>query len=124
MRFLLLPLLLLSSCQDYNSNSGDRGKYGEVVLNETDPNFRDAYYIIQNRCVSCHDHEHDDWAELKSNDDWIAEGGLITPGQPENSLLLRRIINSAQVGANMPPGGSAIPDDEYEHLEKWITEFP
>lgn len=115
-------LLLLVSCQDYNSNSGDRGRYGPVVLNENDPNFREAYDIIQNRCVSCHDHRHDDWAEFKSNADWEASG-LVVPTDPDASEFIERIVNSGQTSSNMPPGGSPLPDDEYQHLRKWVSEF-
>ncbi len=122
MKSFFLFLLLLASCQDYNSNSGDRAKYGPVELTETDPNFRKAYFIIQDRCVSCHDHKHDRWADFKTNDDWVKDG-LVEAGAPTTSELIIRIVNSGQVSSNMPPGGSAMPDAEYNHLVKWVTEF-
>jgi uncharacterized membrane protein len=122
MKYFLFGLLFASSCQDYNSNSGDRGKYGLVVLNETDPNFRQAYTIIQDKCVSCHDHKHDKWADFTSNEEWVAEG-LVVAGQPEGSELIERIVNTGQVSSNMPPGGSALSDEDYNALIKWVTEF-
>ncbi|MBA2404628.1 MAG: cytochrome c [Bdellovibrionales bacterium] len=121
MKYFFL-LFILASCQDYNSNSGDRAKFGPVVLDETDPNFRRAYFIIQDRCVSCHDHRHDKWADFKSNDEWESEG-LVVPGQPATSEFIERIVNTGQVSSNMPPGGSPLPDAEYAHLVKWVTEF-
>lgn len=122
MKYFLFILFFFSSCQDYNSNSGDRGKYGPVVLNETDPNFRQAYSIIQDKCVSCHDHKHDKWADFKSNDEWVSEG-LVVSGDPATSELIIRIINTGDVSSDMPPGGSPLSDAEYNHLIKWVTEF-
>lgn len=117
---LLLLLVFVVSCQDYNSNSGDRGKYGPVILNESDPNYAEAYAIIQNRCVNCHRGYHDHWANFTSNDDWI---GLVEPNDPDNSSFIQRIINSGQTNSNMPEGGSALPTAEYNHLRKWVSEF-
>lgn len=122
MKYFFFILIFFSSCQDYNSNSGDRGRYGPVELDESDPNFRRAYEIIQTRCVSCHDHEHDDWADFKSNDDWEASGKVV-PGDPAASVFIERIVNTGQTSSNMPPGGSPLSNDEYNHLVKWVTEF-
>lgn len=120
--FFLLLIFSLTACQDYNSNSGDRGRYGPIVLNESDPNFAKAYGIIQNRCVSCHDHVHDRWADLKSNDDWVTEG-VVTPLSAANSELIQRIVNTGGADSNMPPGGSPLSNEEYSHLLKWVNEF-
>lgn len=123
MRIIFL-LLIFISCQDYNSNSADRSKYGPVVLTDTDPNFAQAYNIIQNRCVSCHSSSiHDPWADLKDNASWL-DSGLIQRQDPDNSILLQRIINYGGASSNMPQGGSALPDSEYQHLVKWINEIP
>lgn len=122
MKFFLLFIIIFSSCQDYNSNSGDKGKYGPVAFNETDPNFEKAYYIIQSRCVQCHSGYHNNWADFKSNNEWQG-GGLVIPQDTQNSPFLARIINSGQAGADMPQGGSAIPNAEYTHLVKWVNEF-
>ena len=123
MRLILAILILaLTSCQDYNSNSGDRGRYGPVVLDESDPNFEKAYNIIQTSCVSCHDQEHDRWADFKTNADWLA-AGYIDQANPTDSQIIRRIINTGTTESNMPPGGSPLSNDEYNHLIKWVTEF-
>jgi uncharacterized membrane protein len=122
MKYFLFILFFISSCQDYNSNSGDKGRYGPVELNETDPNFSKAYNIIQSRCVSCHDHKHDKWADFTSNDEWVADG-LVEPGVPTSSELIERIVNTGSVSSDMPPGGSPLSDAEYNALVKWVTEF-
>jgi uncharacterized membrane protein len=123
MKLIFLTLLFLFSCQDNNSNSGDRGKYGPVEFDEADPNFSKAYYIVQDRCVNCHSGYHNSWAEYKSNAAWISSG-LIIQNDSQNSSFLNRIINSAQVGANMPLNGTALPDAEYDHLVQWIEGMP
>lgn len=122
MKYFFFFLILLASCQDYNSNSGDRGRYGPVELNESDPNFRKAYLIIQDRCVSCHDHKHDKWAEFKSNQDWI-DADLVVANDAANSEFIKRIVNTQATSSNMPPTG-AIPAAEYDHLVEWVTNIP
>ena len=122
MKYFFFFVLILSSCQDYNSNSGDKGRYGPVELNESDPNFSKAYFILQDRCVSCHDHKHDRWAEFKSNADWVADG-LVIKGDPPTSELIVRIVNNGQVSSNMPPSGGSLPDAEYKALVKWVEDI-
>lgn len=121
----LLILLLLSSCEDYNSNSADKIKYSNEPQSEEagDPNFGPAIAIIQNRCISCHSGFHNNWAAFTSDDMWI-NSGLVHRGDPDNSTLIKRIINSGQAGANMPQGAGAIPDAEFQTLRKWIAEMP
>lgn len=118
MRFLLL-LLTIVSCQDYNSNSSDRGLYGPLNLDESDPNFRAAYIVIKSRCANCH--EHSNWAELKSNAAWLAlGGGIVIPNDTANSGIVNRLINE---GSDMPQGGSALSTAEYNAIKLWVSAF-
>ena len=122
--FCFIALLLLASCQNYNSNSGDANTYGPVVLNEADPNFAQAYSIIVNRCVNCHSSNiHSVWSSYTSNNDWL-NTGMVNRGDPDNSYFIQRIINYGASSSNMPQGGSALPAAEYNHLRKWIEEIP
>ena len=127
MRLSLLPLiLLLTSCEDYNSNSADKIKYDNTPQAEQsggDPNFAGAFSVIKSRCVNCHSGYHNSWASYTTNEDWLASG-LVNRGDPDNSRLIRRIINSGSPGANMPLGQGRLPDSEYQLLRKWITEIP
>lgn len=118
-------LLMLSSCEDYNSNSADKIKYSNEPQSEQagDPNFAPAFAIIQSRCISCHSGFHNNWATYTSNEKWI-NSGLVHRGDPDNSTLIKLIINSGQAGANMPQGAGAIPDAEFQTLRKWIAEMP
>jgi len=122
---LISILFLLASCEDYNSNSADKLKYSNEPQQEEsgDPNFQPAFAVIQSRCISCHSGFHNNWATYTSNEKWL-NSGLVLRGDPDNSRLIRVIINSGQAGANMPQGAGAIPDSEYQLLLKWITEIP
>lgn len=124
--FPFFILLILSSCEDYNSNSADKIKYSNEPQSEQeagDPNFAPAFAIIQSRCISCHSGFHNNWATYTSDDKWI-NSGLVHRGDPDNSHLITRIFNSGQAGANMPQGAGALPDAEFQTLRKWIVEMP
>ena len=119
MKFFLF-LFLFVGCQDYNSNSSDRSKFGPIVLDESDPNFTPAYNITQNRCVSCHSSPiHNHWSTYTSNEKWL-DSGMIVKGDPDNSIFIQRIINYGGTSSNMPQGGSALPQAEYDALRTWI----
>jgi hypothetical protein len=115
-------LLLLTSCQDQNSNSSDKEKYGPISL-DSDPNFPRAFQLIQSRCISCHTGYHNTWAQYQSNGDWLSSG-LINRGDANNSQLILRIINTEGQDSDMPKNSSRLPDAEYEWLKKWINEIP
>jgi hypothetical protein len=120
----LLILFILQACQDLNSNSSDNTKYGPLVLNAGgDTNFVSAFQIINNRCISCHSGYHNNWSGQNSDNQWL-NSGYINRGDPNNSLLIKRIINSGEVGANMPQDADSIPESEFAALKNWITHIP
>jgi len=121
----LFILILFSACEDYNSNSADKLKYSNEPQQEEggDPNFAPAFAVIQNRCTSCHSGFHNNWSTYTSNEKWL-NSGLVNRGDPDNSLIIRRTINSGQAGSNMPQGTGAIPDAEFETLRTWILNIP
>lgn len=112
----ILSLILLSACQDYNSNSSDRERFGPVQLDGSG-NFQKAYPILMKRCGNCH--YHSVWPSYKKESDWIDEN-LIEPGSAERSRVIIRTINTGGTEANMPQGGSALPRGEYDVLTAWI----
>lgn len=122
---LIFSLFILSSCEDYNSNSADKLKYSNDTQQEDvgDPNFAPAMEVIKNRCISCHSGFHNNWSRYSSNEMWL-NSGLVHRGDPDNSPLIKRTINSGQAGANMPQGAGAIPDAEFETLRTWVTNIP
>lgn len=115
---LVAALLILSSCQSYNSHTGDAAKYAKVEL-ENNPQFQEAYQVIQNRCVNCHQSEHNIWATYVNSQMWV-DKGLVVRGDAQGSLLVRRIINSNHTSSNMPPSGP-LPNDEYQVIVDWIN---
>lgn len=114
---LSLVFFFLVGCQDFNSNSFDKLRYAPAVPSGS-TEFQQAYGVIQNRCISCHTGRHGAWAGLRTEAQWI-DSGLIVPNSPDNSALIRSIVNSNAPGANMPPSG-ALSDQEYQTLRRWI----
>jgi uncharacterized membrane protein len=118
---IFLLLIFLTACQDFNSNTSDRDKFGPSTLPGASSEFNQAYKITQNRCVNCHTSTiHNVWATYITEAAWI-DSGLITPGNADNSLFIERIINSGHSNSNMPEGGSALPNAEYNDLKTWIN---
>ena len=121
MKLALIALLLFYiGCQDYNSNSFDKDRYSEIELTGGGPNFKPAYKILQTRCMNCH--QHAQWSGYTDAQDWVTNENLISPG-PDKSLVITRIINSGEVGADMPQGGSALPASEFDTLKLWEAEY-
>ncbi len=119
--FSLLSIFLLVACQDYNSSSSDRFKYGPVEL-ENNAEFRKAYPVIQSRCVSCHNY-HDEWAAYTTSAQYI-NAGLIVRQDPTGSRFIRYIQNSGLNPATMPLNDGPLPTDEYQILVDWINGLP
>jgi len=112
-------LFIISACQSYNSHTGDKAKFAELEL-EDNANFRAAYKVIQSRCINCHGGTHNAWATYVNSQLWV-DKGLIIRGDASGSKLIERTINSGQTNSNMPPGGSPLPNDEYQVLLDWIN---
>jgi uncharacterized membrane protein len=118
---VVLSLVLISGCQNWGSNSLDETRYlgEETPVDDSDPNFNTAYSVIKTRCISCHNY-HSEWAAYTTSAKWL-ESSAIIPGNDLNSPLVNMLINE---GGEMPRGGGAIPDSEYQALKKWIREIP
>lgn len=110
-------LILMTSCQDFNSSSFDKLRYSPISTSGT-PEFQAAYKILANRCINCHSGRHGAWGDYKKEEDWLSSG-LVLANDPDNSELIRRIYNSNSPEANMPPSGQ-IPSSEYLAIRTWI----
>ncbi len=121
MKKLVLLFSLLVSCQDYNSNSSDKLKYGDLVIDdEGDPNYIGAYKIIQNKCIACHQSHHNGWIGF-SPSQWLSSG-FVAKGNPDSSPL---IMATSNFGGTMPPTGSpGLTAEEYQTLRTWISDMP
>lgn len=114
--FALIALISLFGCQDYNSNSSDKDKFGPTDI-QGSAEFKQAYPIIVKRCASCH--EHSAWSGYKTDENWISSQ-LIVPGDSRNSELIKRTINTGASQSDMPKDGTALPNEEYDVLLAWI----
>jgi hypothetical protein len=126
MKHFVWILFFLIGCQDYNSNSADKLKYAPIEI--LDDSLKPIYPIVQNRCFNCHNY-HQEWAGYTSNQDWMnartRRGDmLIDPGNPDDSLFIRRIINFGGPSSDMPIGRGPLPQSEYTALRNWISGLP
>lgn len=46
----------------------------------------------------------------------------VEPGDPDNSYLIQKLEGTAAVGAQMPLGGTPLPQNEIDVIRQWITE--
>ena len=124
MNFLLVSVLaILVGCQDYNSNSNDDDRFKQVTLTGS-ANFNAAYYVLQERCTSCHTSSiHNQWASYTNEQDWVDEG-LASAGDADGSKVIFRIVNHGSTDSDMPQGMGAIPNDEYQDLVDWVNGIP
>jgi hypothetical protein len=126
MKLAIIALLLFYiGCQDFNSNTFDKDRYGEIELaGNVTPSFRASYKILQTKCMNCH--RHAQWAGYTNSQDWVTNENLITPGASTDggdSQLIRRIINYGATESDMPQGGSALPASDFETLKAWEAEY-
>lgn len=126
MKIALIALLLTYiGCQDYNSNTFDQDRYGEIELTGSGDlsTFRAAYPILQKRCMNCH--RHAQWAGYTDKNDWVTNENLVVPDDEDGSQsqVLYRIKNFGGTSSDMPQGGSQLPAEEYEALKAWVTGY-
>ena len=114
---LLTVLILALGCQDYNSNSGDKFRYGPLNLTPGTADFPAAYVILQIRCGSCHFHSA--WGGYKSEQDW-KDKGYVVGGNPDASSVINRIKNFEATNSDMPRDAGALPEEEYNTLKNWV----
>jgi hypothetical protein len=120
MKFAVIAILFTYiGCQDYNSNSFDKDRYGAIELTGS-AGFKASYPILQNKCMNCH--RHSQWSGYTDERDWVNNENLINPtGAAGDSQLIYRIINHGGANSNMPVGGQALPPAEYETLTNWVS---
>ena len=89
---------------------------------------RDIAPILKKHCYECHSEEtgkkkngyvFDDLDTLAGD---IRPGGMIDPGRPEESELLRLFIAPAGDKRRMPPKGDGLSGKEIKLVTEWIKE--
>jgi hypothetical protein len=114
---LIVLLLTYIGCQDYNSNTFDQDRYGEIEL-IGGGEFKVAYSALQKNCMSCHRHAH--WAKYTNEQDWVQNENLVVPGDAGQSQVVYRIINYGGANSDMPVGGGQISTAEYNAIKTWV----
>jgi hypothetical protein len=88
--------------------------------------FDDVHGLLETRCLECHTPQEAKGglvmdrreAMLKGGD----SGGALTPGKPEDSSILTRVLLPADDGDRMPPKkhGDPLSEEEAATLRSWI----
>ena len=87
---------------------------------------RDIQPLLANTCYTCHGPDEgtrEADLRLDSRETVVASGdGVVIPGDPENSELLRRVL-SEDPDERMPPASSkkALTEEQIEMLRQWIA---
>ena len=85
----------------------------------------DVFPIFQSKgCVSCHggngnlflDNYHDLMSGTSSH------GPVVTPGNGEGSVIIKKLRGTAGFGSQMPLGGPYLPDATIALISLWITQ--
>lgn len=81
--------------------------------------------VLEKKCASCHNPDKVKGKLLLTDKESILAGGksgkLFVPGNPEISLLLKRIYLPAEEKKHMPPAGKAqLTEDEITLLHLWV----
>lgn len=122
-KFIISILVLVSSltisCETLNSNTNDKDQFGSDFATGNN-DFDKAYTVIREQCASCHLGYHNSYFSLKTEDDWIASGPIVT-GDAANSELVERIINAGNANSNMPQNGTRLSDEDYNSIVDWIN---
>lgn len=86
---------------------------------------REILPIFKASCFPCHGPERRQGGLRLSNREEAFKGGIsgrvITPGDAENSLLVKR-ISSDEEGPRMPKGMTALSPEQIELIKRWINE--
>ncbi|MFN3159256.1 MAG: DUF1553 domain-containing protein [Rubinisphaera brasiliensis] len=81
--------------------------------------------LLQKHCFRCHGEKSQGGLRLDSLDAARLGGDstlpAVTPGDPDDSELLRR-LRTDSIEERMPPGGAGLSEEEIAVLEKWIAD--
>lgn len=96
---------------------------GAVVANVSFKN--NVFPIFQSAgCVSCHGGTNnlyvDSYAHLMLGTS--LHGPVVTPGNGEGSVIIKKLRGTAGFGSRMPEGGPYLPDSTISKISLWITQ--
>ena len=85
----------------------------------------DVFPVFQTKgCVPCHGGNGnfflDNYPDLMSGTS--NHGPVVTPGNGEGSVIIKKLRGTAGFGSQMPFGGSPLPDSTINKISLWITQ--
>ncbi len=120
--FVFILVVFSGSCANYNSNSNDADAYRVLTGDPNDPNFEQAFNVLDTKCIWCHPY-HDYFSSLNTSQKWV-DTGQVVKGNPDNSTLIRRLRRFGNDSNSNMPIGADITDAEYQILRSWIENIP
>ena len=121
---LTTSMFLLAGC-----TAGFESKHEGEFDSATVPNtilFTSAQQVIAQNCTSCHNGGRATSFEFTTAQEFVT-AGLIIPGNPRQSPLIRRMQNYDGPGAsnnNMPLNRQALSQSDFQTIYNWIVEMP
>jgi hypothetical protein len=85
---------------------------------------REIRPILSDRCFQCHGPDEANRRaalRLDTKTGLLERKGVIVPGKPEESRLIKR-IHATAIPTRMPPSGEPLKDPQKQALERWIRE--
>ena len=94
------------------------------VLDKLDDIRKQAKTILEENCFECHGENgtHKD-VLLMDNQLELWDLGIIHPGNPDASILFRRILGHPAYGPQMPLGKPPLSEEEIDIIEIWLSIF-
>lgn len=78
--------------------------------------------LFEDRCVKCHSGATAPAGfNFVTSQSQMISAGLISPGDPENSVLFQKLSATPPSGDRMPKGGPYLSSDELMMISDWIT---
>ena len=107
MRFLCLPLLLLLPLSAHAADPVDYRK--------------DVKPVLQERCYACHGALAQKAKMRVDSGANLLKAGVIVPGKPGESELVRRVASDDEE-QRMPPEGHALKPEQVAKIKAWIEQ--
>ena len=103
-----------------NKNRG----FVPLESDELDDIRKQAYTILEENCFECHGENgtHKD-VLLMDNQLELWDADIISPGDSDASILLRRILGYPAYGPQMPLGKPPLSEEEIDIIEIWLSYF-
>lgn len=120
---ILLSILSVSCLQTYNSSTSDPTRYGGGIGGDGTPGgqrFADAYAIIQNECLGCHNHGFENFTTQQQ----FIDSGYVVAGDRTGSIFYLALRgNDLQTGRQDMPQGGALSATELTTIRTWIEQI-